>query len=248
MNETVTPPPAGGASGRAAGLLGLLGVFVLGAALVGFVSGTRAPEAPPPAPPKAAEEPDVQVPRYKALREGRRGPNQPMYPANFGELATAVQKLQGEPKRDLAAAVVARGKRRAFEGAPPVIPHAVGQMTVPACLACHENGAVVDGRVARAMSHKPEESCVQCHVAMADPRPPGAKGSPSLSLANSFARFQPPAEGARAWKGAPPVIPHEVRMRDNCLACHGPAGEPGLRVSHPERQNCLQCHAGGGHP
>jgi hypothetical protein len=47
----------------------------------------------------------------------------------------------------------------------------------------------------------------------------------------------------RLYPGAPPVMPHSVWMRENCLACHaGPAARPEIVCTHPERLHCLQCH------
>ncbi|TAN32036.1 hypothetical protein EPN28_04985 [Patescibacteria group bacterium] len=50
----------------------------------------------------------------------------------------------------------------------------------------------------------------------------------------------------RAYKGAPPLIPHDVERRKGaCLDCHekGFAGAP--IVPHPTRNYvCLQCHIG----
>ena len=43
-----------------------------------------------------------------------------------------------------------RAKRRAFDGAPPVIPHGVRQRTSASCLACHRKGALVNGKLAPA--------------------------------------------------------------------------------------------------
>ncbi len=42
---------------------------------------------------------------------------------------------------------------------------------------------------------------------------------------------------------APPVIPHQLLMRENCAACHtGPAAREEIRCTHPERVRCAQCH------
>ena len=49
--------------------------------------------------------------------------------------------------------------------------------------------------------------------------------------------------GARQHALAPPVMPHRVFMRENCLGCHaGPGAREEIRTSHPERENCRQCH------
>jgi cytochrome c-type protein NapB len=58
--------------------------------------------------------------------------------------------------------------------------------------------------------------------------------------------WRPPAWpelGSSALNDSPPLIPHDLQMRGNCLACHaGPAAVAELRTTHPERANCRQCH------
>lgn len=133
-----------------------------------------------------------------------------------------------------------RASRRAYNGAPPVIPHAVEQTNDAACYVCHGEGAVVGQRIANRMSHGPLANCVQCHAAstpppFADPEQPG----PS----NSFVGLPAPVSAERAFEGAPPVIPHSTWMRERCLSCHGgQVGWPGLEVTHRWRTNCVQCH------
>lgn len=129
-----------------------------------------------------------------------------------------------------------RAARRAYNGAPPVIPHAVDPYDGVGCLSCHGPGLEVASRRAPLVPHPYFENCQQCHVA-------GSPVFPEFELAaNSFDGVAAPTEGPRAWPGAPPVIPHSTWMRSECLTCHGPLGKPGLRTSHPERLNCLQCH------
>lgn len=130
-----------------------------------------------------------------------------------------------------------RALRRAYDGAPPTIPHDVDQMTAGSCVACHATALRVGENSAPLIPHAYYANCQQCHVvesSLFDSRP----------LATSrFVGLPAPKEGARAWKGAPPTIPHATWMRENCRACHGPTGSLGLRTSHPGRANCLQCHA-----
>ncbi len=43
--------------------------------------------------------------------------------------------------------------------------------------------------------------------------------------------------------GSPPMIPHQLQMRESCVSCHaGPSAPKEIRVTHPERINCRQCH------
>ena len=135
-------------------------------------------------------------------------------------------------------ALAGRSQRRAFDCAPPTIPHGVDEKSASACLACHAKGAEVNGKVARVMSHSLRPNCTQCHIPTVQRWQHEA--APAV---NSFAGLSSSGEGSRAWEGAPPTIPHGVWMREDCHSCHGIAGAPGLRTTHPERTSCLQCHA-----
>ena len=134
----------------------------------------------------------------------------------------------------------ARSELRAFNGAPPVIPHAVQNTNDAACYACHGPGVVIEGRVARRMSHAFLANCVQCHAP-----PPLTIFADSITFTdNDFQGVPAPTSGQRAYPGAPPTIPHSTWMRSSCLACHGGAtGWAGLESTHPWRTACQQCHA-----
>ena len=77
--------------------------------------------------------------------------------------------------------------------------------------------------------------CTQCHVYQA---------SDDVFVASEYVEFrQDLRKGRRLNPIAPPVIPHQIQMRENCLACHsGPAAREEIRTSHPERKRCSQCH------
>jgi cytochrome c-type protein NapB len=137
------------------------------------------------------------------------------------------------------AVVAARAARRAYDGAPPTIPHEVVQRGYPDCLACHATGAKVGNTRAPRMSHARLESCTQCHVPQVAPRPLPAPASP---VENEFAGMTSPGKGVRAWPGAPPTIPHPTFMRTECSSCHGTGGPNGIRSTHPYRESCTQCH------
>ncbi len=146
-------------------------------------------------------------------------------------------------------AAFARAERRAFDGAPPVIPHQNFGMT---CIQCHDlQGMEVDGvgfapPSPHALPRLPASGgttlgmsafsrCQQCHVfAVAEDEFAG----------NSFAGLrQDLRRGARLNPFAPPTLPHTTFMRENCAACHsGPAAREEIRTDHPERPRCLQCH------
>ena len=133
-----------------------------------------------------------------------------------------------------------RAARRAYDGAPPVIPHRPFGM---ACQTCHtESGKELPTiGIAPAnphLHHRREGSftnCAQCHV---------FTESDDVFAENTFRGFHQVYQAAdRAHLLAPPVIPHPTGMRSNCLACHtGPAARPEIKCSHPQRTNCMQCH------
>ena len=123
--------------------------------------------------------------------------------------------------------------RRAFPGAPPVIPH---ELVGGSCLGCHKDGGYAPGFKAYTpvTPHPQYENCQQCHV-------PQSK----VALFANTTFIRPPATEIdnQALPGAPPPIPHSLQMRENCNACHaGPAAVKEIRTPHPERQNCRQCH------
>ena len=134
----------------------------------------------------------------------------------------------------------ARAARRAYDGAPPTIPH---EDFGTSCEACHDRrGVAVSGvGFAPASPHEGTSNagatvrCRQCHVFVL---------GTGLFVANDFVgRGQSLRSGTRATPGVPPTIPHRTLMRENCLACHdGPAAREEFRTSHPERARCGQCH------
>lgn len=134
-----------------------------------------------------------------------------------------------------------RARRRAYNGAPPVIPHA---SMGAACVQCHnQRGMEVEGvGFAPPSPHADTRGmgetarCRQCHVFAL---------SRGIFAENQFIGLaQNLRPGPRLYAGAPPVIPHRVFMRENCVACHdGAAARDVIRTSHPERTRCQQCHA-----
>ncbi|MCS7470319.1 diheme cytochrome c precursor [Stieleria sp. ICT_E10.1] len=133
-----------------------------------------------------------------------------------------------------------RSSRRAYNGAPPIIPHAVENTSDAACYACHGGGIRLDGMKASVMSHAYLANCVQCH----SPPPPTPFQDVPHEVDNGFVGLAAPQAGKRAYPGAPPTIPHSQWMRESCNACHGgPNGWAGMESTHPWRTNCTQCHA-----
>lgn len=133
-----------------------------------------------------------------------------------------------------------RAERRAYDGAPPVIPHRNFAIT---CTECHDlEGMEVEG-VGYAPPSPHEGTlgmsaisrCRQCHVFAV---------TEATFASNSFAGLrQDLRHGGKLHELAPPTLPHKTFMRENCTACHsGPAAREEIRTSHPERARCVQCH------
>jgi len=131
-------------------------------------------------------------------------------------------------------------ENRAFPGAPPSIPHDIqfdGNIGENNCLKCHNNGGFVDkfNAYAPVTPHPEMVNCRQCHV---------LQKTNGNFKENFFVKSNPPKVGVNnALSTSPPMIPHEIQMRENCLSCHaGPSAPKEILVKHPERVNCRQCH------
>ncbi|WP_437585314.1 nitrate reductase cytochrome c-type subunit [Sorangium sp. So ce1000] len=218
---------------------------IIAIAAVGFFSGVRGTEQGVAALRGDSPLPSasVEARSYPDMRERAYGPNADMYEGAFTRLEAAHADLFApvEPSEaDREAALEKRASRRAYDGAPPTIPHRIEQLGAPDCLSCHERGLRVANLTAPRMSHVRYESCTQCHVVGDDPRP--LTETPPAPE-NSFVGMASPRRGARAYEGAPPTIPHPTLMRSECASCHGVHGVLGIRSTHPYRQSCTQCHA-----
>lgn len=131
-----------------------------------------------------------------------------------------------------------RADLRAYEGAPPVIPHPIADLKIQTCRECHAQGLQTGDKIARMVSHTYLTNCTQCHVEASEHVLGGDAG-----IANSFKGYRSSGYGGtRAWAGAPPVMPHTTFMRTNCISCHGEHGYDGWRPDHLSRTNCVQCH------
>lgn len=145
-------------------------------------------------------------------------------------------EIRISPEEKLAA-LHERAQNRAFNGAPPTVPHAIDHRSDASCVACHQTGVVTASLRIPRMSHAFLANCTQCHVE-SQPRHLPAE----LFRENLFAGLPAPTAGPRAFPGAPPQIPHTTWMRSDCMSCHGYEGKHGIRTTHPWRSNCLQCH------
>lgn len=134
-----------------------------------------------------------------------------------------------------------RAERRAYSGAPPVIPH---PRLGGACITCHTaegNQVIPKIGIAPANPHlqtpgmSTDARCEQCHV---------FQQTENIFRENEFTPFLLASqENEPAHPYAPPVIPHSLFMREDCNACHaGAAARPEIRCQHSERKRCQQCH------
>ena len=151
---------------------------------------------------------------------------------------------------------------RAYAGAPPRIPHGLtpAEFQTGGCRTCHERGGFSQrfGAYVPVTPHPEMGACLQCHVGDAQ-----LMAIPLPGLDPNARCRQCHAPGARRWADSsvhwvplewprvnrtvpgqpPPVIPHPLDMRANCLTCHAPpSGVAEIRTTHPERANCRQCH------
>ena len=129
-------------------------------------------------------------------------------------------------------------KNRAFYGAPPSIPHEVAERNMGAnsCLKCHDNGGFVAkyNAYTPVTPHPEKINCRQCHV---------PQKTNSVFVATNWSRTKGSTIGNKALLSSPPVIPHQIQLRENCLSCHtGPSAPKEIRTTHPNRINCRQCH------
>ena len=128
--------------------------------------------------------------------------------------------------------------RRQYPGSPPYIPHKIEEPDLAPvdCLACHAGGGWTEElkRHTPLTPHPEQEACRQCHV---------SRTEAGQFVASNWMSVAPPRLGQAALPGAPPIIPHDLQMRGNCIACHvGPGAVTVIRVEHPSRGNCRQCH------
>ncbi len=159
--------------------------------------------------------------------------------------ATAPMPLPVADEAERQAAVERRASRRAYDGAPPVVPHGIDTLSSASCLSCHGVGGdlIIGGKRPAEISHPWVTNCTSCHVPEDGLRQITAPAAGRLTVENAFLGKRSAGPGSRAYATAPPTTPHPVWMRQNCMACHGPGREQAIRTSHPERRNCLQCHA-----
>ncbi|MCB9832640.1 MAG: hypothetical protein H6807_09205 [Planctomycetes bacterium] len=152
----------------------------------------------------------------------------------------AIEGGADEERAEAKSAAETRAARRAYDGAPPVIPHLDFNLD---CVECHGSQGVEVAGVGfsppsphDATSGLSDQArCRQCHL---------WRNTAEEFRENLFVGLRQDLRHGRRLHGlAPPVIPHQVFMRENCHACHdGKAAREAIRCSHPERLRCTQCH------
>ncbi len=193
-----------------------------------IVASMPVPASPPAA---SAMMPGDRVSESLPWRLNNPAPN--LVPESRANPAAVVDKFAARMR-----SMEQRATLRAYEGAPPVIPHAIADLNIQSCRSCHAQGLRAGDKIAKMVSHTYLTNCTQCHVEAAGP----LLGNDPL-LPNSFHGFRSSGYGGtRAWAGAPPVMPHTTFMRTNCVSCHGEHGYDGWRPDHLSRTNCVQCH------
>lgn len=213
----------------------LVAAVAVGVALFGFLTGIREPAQPDrPATPPPADHAAPPAVDYADLPAAALRPNarwdRSLAPLKADRPGVFAPVVRTEAMR--LAALADRAKNRAYDGAPPTIPHPVESYSTAACLACHGEGLKVGDRVASKMSHALMTNCTQCHV----------EQSP-VPAETGFVGVYRAGPGERASPGAPPTIPHHTWLREDCASCHGLVTRPGTRTTHPWLTNCTQCHA-----
>lgn len=214
-----------------------------GVALFGFLTGIREPARTdrlrPAEPVPSAGVPEAVA--YAELPTAKLGPNRNRHTSlaelTFDRPGVFDPVVRTEEMK--LTALADRARNRAYDGAPPTIPHPVEARSAAACLACHGEGLKVGDRVASKMSHAHFSNCTQCHV---EQSPAGSPFRTDVTETGFVGVFRA-GPGDRASPGSPPTIPHHTWMRENCASCHGLVTRPGTRTTHPWLTNCTQCHA-----
>lgn len=219
---------------RSQRLVRLAASVVISLAVVGFGIGIREPEPRYRPVPIEAATPTTTIPVAVTYTELTQRPIKvnARWRQSLADLKVEpVEKvvLTEELKR---AALADRAKNRAYDGAPPTIPHPISTQSANGCLACHGQGLRIGDRIASKMSHPLMTNCTQCHVEQV------ARSEPT-----NFVGLYRSGPGDRANPAAPPTIPHHTWLRQDCVSCHGEIARPGTRTLHPWLTNCLQCHA-----
>ena len=141
---------------------------------------------------------ETGIPRaveYSRLREGTLRPNTdwenslaklaqpPRELARFAQLSADEQELVR----------LRRTARRQYDGAPPIAPHPLDQMSATTCMECHGRPTTISGIAVPQMSHRFQSNCLQCHAtnAVADQTPAMARAGLGAGSSNLLPPFLP---------------------------------------------------------
>ena len=152
-------------------------------------------------------------------------------------LSSGCPDSAGKPGMDVSQRVPDRA-RRAFEGAPPLVPH---PPLGADCVSCHtRSGMEIEGvGAAPALPHartpglSAESRCQMCHV---------FRTTEDIFVESDFSGFRRARSEPLPMQGSPPGIPHPLHMHEDCLSCHNGLSSRATRTTHPERSRCVQCH------
>lgn len=234
------------AEGHPAAVAAIAAAVIAGLALVGFLAGTARSDyelETPLTPVPAGESAVAAALSYAELRHHPRGALSSGFEAELATMRGPSVLDPVPPPGDKRPAIARRAELRAYDGAPPRIPHPVRQDSAAECLVCHEDGLRFRERLAPPMPHRELASCTQCHVGDDAPMPGGADLPPDpRAVPNSFAGLSSPDSGPRFQPIGPPQVPHRAFLRERCDACHGVNGRDPIRSTHPWRESCEQCH------
>ena len=245
------------ARGGSAGAGAMLALFLVGAATIAAIAGVTAARREKPRKPVMTL---ATVPRVVAPTDPI-GAEAQVFRTTAATVAiepAAARERSAHPRR-----LTVIRYNRAFEGAPPRIPHGVSseEFRTDRCRTCHQRGGYSRRFAAYVplTPHAERGMCVQCHVGVdavigasnpaADPNTrcaichPASGGSPSSDAKVTWPTTVWPALPTLAADRDPPMIPHDLPFRENCLTCHaGPAAAAEIRTMHPERLDCRGCH------
>lgn len=219
---------------------------VVSLSVAGYFTGLQSPMRSKPHPPensllpenrKLKTENSIPATHYTKMPEVMKSLRNRTRLASLKSTVDPLAKFEIDPK-EKKLALKRREQNRAYNGAPPTIPHPINQISDASCVACHEGGIKTESLRVSRMSHQFLSNCTQCHVENS----PGHL-KPIVFRENHFDGVDAPEQGPRAFPGAPPQIPHATWMRSDCMSCHGDSGLHGIRTTHPWRNNCQQCHA-----
>lgn len=181
---------------------------------------------------------------YTELHKHPLGPNTGFH-SRLSQLKSTGTQSGEMDTNDSYALRLRREGRRAYDGAPPTVPHPIDQHTAKSCMQCHAESTRIGDVVAPAISHPQYTSCIQCHVSSEGLGSRWNTSEFDLHTGSQFRGNFAELKGTRAYPDSPPTIPHKVAMRQNCMSCHGTLGTSPIRTSHPDRQSCTQCHVPG---